>query len=68
LQIAESNRTDRGADKFEDFTVDSFNHAAHLTIAALGDRKLQVRIFSGIADARDLRRSRGSVAERNAAA
>jgi len=68
LQIAESDGTDGGADELEDFAFDGLDHAAHLTIAALGDREFQVGVFAGISNAPDLRGTRGSIAERHTAA
>jgi len=68
LKVTERDRTDRGADKFQDLTIHRLDHAANLTIAPLGNRKFQMGVFARIAYAANPGRARGSIAQRDAAA
>src|ERR1700691_3123192 len=46
LQIADLNRTNRGADEFQNLAADGFDHPADLAIAPFADFDFDVRVFA----------------------
>jgi hypothetical protein len=62
FEIAESHAANADTHEFQDFAIDGFDHAAHLTVAALGDGDFEVRVLAGIAHASDFGGARGAVA------
>jgi len=68
LQVPDAHRPNRQAHQLQYFAPNGFDHAPHLTVAALGNHDFEKRVSGRIADACHNGRARGTVIQHGATA